>query len=91
MKKLLVSMMLVLGMLAFAAELAPSATVGYVKYDCTVGRSFIGLPMQDSYTVASGLSANFNSVSKYDAAAQTWLTANWGFFGWTGDFPVVAG
>ena len=32
MKKMIVSMMLIISMFAFAAESAPSATVGYVKY-----------------------------------------------------------
>ena len=80
MKKLMVSLMLIISMFAFAAESAPSATVGYVKYPCTLNRSFVGLPMQGDFTMASALSADFDAVSKYDPAGQTWLTATKGFF-----------
>ena len=91
MKKLMVSLMLIISMFAFAAESAPSATVGYVKYPCTLNRSFVALPMQGDFTMASTMNPNFDAVSKYDAAAQTWLTANYGMFGWMDDFAVTAG
>ena len=95
MKKLLVSMMLILGMLAFAAESAPSSTVGYVKYPCVTGSNFIALPMQDSYTTASTLNTDiFDAVYKYDSGAQSWVGVTKGWMGWPADatnFDVFSG
>ena len=91
MKKLMVSLMLIISMFAFAAESAPSATVGYVKYPCVVGKTFVALPMQDTFTTASTLSANINTVLKFNPATQLWETAYKGGLGWVNNFAVTSG
>jgi hypothetical protein len=91
MKKMIVSLMLILSMFAFAAESAPSATVGYVKYPCVTGNSFVALPMQDTYTTASTLSPSITAVYRYLTATQKWDGALKGGFGWTNNFNVVSG
>ena len=60
MKKLIVSMMLIIGMFAFAAESDPSATVGYVKYsNVTTAGSDLNLV---AYPVG-----NYSQVGDFDA------------------------
>ncbi|MCK4980967.1 MAG: hypothetical protein KAS62_11265, partial [Candidatus Delongbacteria bacterium] len=93
MKKLLVSMMLILGMLAFAAESAPSSTVGYVKYVNVAGNNYMALPMQAGFSMASSFEAHSTSaVYKYDSAQQKWVGSDMLFPGfWNNDYVVSAG
>jgi hypothetical protein len=98
MKKLLVSLMLVLGLVAFAAESAPSATVGYVKYPCvttaTSNLNFISIPLDAGITAMSGLDASgdFSSASSWNSASQGWETCdNFGGGFWFPDNAVSIG
>jgi hypothetical protein len=98
MKKMMVSLMLILSMFAFAAESAPSATVGYVKYSnvITAGTdfNFMALPVNAGYTNVSTFDltgTNINSISKWNASTQAWVTATRGAFGWSGDYAAVIG
>jgi hypothetical protein len=100
MKKLIVSLMLIAMSAAFAAESAPSSTVGYVKYDLlkpetkTTGLNMISLPFDEGYTTTQLLGnaiTSCNQVSKYDAANQGWVASSKGAFGWSGVFNVFAG
>jgi len=104
MKKLIVSLMLIISMFAFAAESAPSATVGYVKYPCVAGDNFTALPMQSGFTTASSygvytgedgslfIDGLVGAVNKFDAGTQMWVQAAkmWPGF-WDNDFAVVSG
>lgn len=99
MKKLLIALFLLLTVAAFAIESAPSAVVGYVKYDCittdTGNLNFIALPMNSGYTYASDLANAFPSkmdaISMWDSASQSWVQASdlGGF--WDGDFEIAPG
>ncbi|NOR44994.1 MAG: hypothetical protein GQ534_05350, partial [Candidatus Delongbacteria bacterium] len=99
MKKLLVSMMLILGMLAFAAESAPSSTVGYVKYTniTTAGTdlNFVALPVDAGYTNVGDFDpsgSNIGTISKWDATTQAWIGTSYNaMFGWLGNFAAVNG
>jgi hypothetical protein len=99
MKKLLVSMMLILGMLAFAAESAPSATVGYVKYSnvttATTNLNFVALPVDAGYTMVGEFdptSTNIGTISKWDPSTQSWIGTSYNpMFGWMGNFAAVGG
>lgn len=93
MKGLIISLtLLILTTLMVAAESAPSATVGYVKYECQQNSNLIALPMNSSYSTASGLgdtySGKINAVSKWDAESQSWVTASKGALGWSNDFNI---
>jgi len=95
MKKLLIALFLLLTVAAFAIESAPSAVVGYVKYDCVQGLNLVSLPMNAGYAYASDLANAFPSkmdqISYWDAATQSWVTAvDLGGF-WDGDFEVANG
>lgn len=96
MKKVILPLLLILavGILA-AVESAPSAVVGYVKYDCLAGNNLIALPMEQGYTTASEIAANFSgttdAISYFDPTLQDWTTAvDLGGF-WDGDFAIAAG
>jgi hypothetical protein len=100
MKKLMVSLMLIISMFAFAAESAPSATVGYVKYSnvTTSGtdNNLIALPVDAGYAFASQLDpagTNLDVVSQWVAASQGWNASNYNaFFGvWDPDFSLSVG
>lgn len=95
MKKIILPLLLILafGMLA-AVESAPSAVVGYVKYDCVAGLNHIALPMDQGYTMASEFADNYpgtmDSMNYWDAATQSWISAiDLGY--WEGDFAVAPG
>ena len=78
MKKIILPLLLILtvGMLA-AVESAPSAVVGYVKYDCVVGLNMIALPMDQAYTTSSEFGAAYpgsmDGINYWDAASQSWV------------------
>ncbi len=98
MKKLIVSLMLVLSMLAFSAESAASSTVGYVKYGCvtTAGLdlNFVALPLDAGFTTVSQIdaaAATFNQISYYDATNQGWVASTGDLFGWAPDFATEIG
>jgi hypothetical protein len=93
MKKMLLSLVLVISMLAFAAESAPSATVGYVKYTTPANNNynFLALAVNPGYASSSNLGdaiAGCNQVSWYDEANQVWKASGKGVFGWTFPFSV---
>jgi len=95
MKKVILPLLLILavGILA-AVESAPSAVVGYVKYNCTAGNNMLALPMTSSYALASELgdAIGATTVGYFDSDSQLWTTIEaqpWG--GWTDDFSVVNG
>jgi uncharacterized protein YdeI (BOF family) len=78
----------------FAVESAPSAVVGYVKYDLVAGNNTIALPMDQPYALASevGDAIGASTMGYYDSANQIWVVVDanpWG--GWTGDFDVSNG
>jgi hypothetical protein len=99
MKKLIVSMMLIISMFAFAAESDPSATVGYVKYDLvapSTGFNVIALPVNEGYSSSAQVGdaiANCNFISYYDAANQFWRVSDPDpfFGGWLNPFVVQTG
>jgi hypothetical protein len=104
MKKLIVSLMLIISMFAFAAESAASATVGYVKYPCVAGDNFVGLPMQAEFGIASDFGIYtgedggtftdglVGAVNKFDSGTQKWSQAArmWAGY-WDNDFAVTSG
>ncbi|PKN77728.1 MAG: hypothetical protein CVU48_10630 [Candidatus Cloacimonetes bacterium HGW-Cloacimonetes-1] len=95
MKKLVLPLLLLLafGML-LAVESAPSAVVGYVKYDCVAGLNLVALPMATAWTNASELgdayTGSFDAIFYWDFDAQTWFGASdlGGF--WDGDFEIAS-
>jgi hypothetical protein len=98
MKKLIVSLMLI-AMSAFAAESAPSSTVGYVKYSniTTSGTDFnrISIPVNNGWTMSNHINPNgsmFRSISRWEPSTQAWVSSNW-FSGttWLSTFAVSAG
>jgi hypothetical protein len=100
MKKMIVSLMLIMSMFAFAAESAPSATVGYVKYSnvTTTGAdlNFIALPVSAGYATVGAIDptgTNVGTISKWNAATQTWVgtTYNTTLSKWIGDYAAVNG
>ena len=102
MKKLIVSMMLIIGMFAFAAESDPSATVGYVKYTLEkpatklTGLNMVALPFDEGYTTSQELGVavtNCNQVNRYDVPSQAWVASSKPPFGttWSNVFAVTAG
>ena len=98
MKKLMVSLMLIISMFAFAAESAPSATVGYVKYDCVApssGYNMISLPVDQGFSMSNVVAdaiPSCNQISYYDAAIQGWIASDPALFGgWNNTFSVQTG
>jgi len=98
MKKFILPLLLLLaiGMLA-AVESAPSAVVGYVKYDCVAGLNLIALPMDQGYAWASEIGTAYagqtDAISYWDAATQSWVSAVYyvDFEMWDPDFEVEPG
>jgi len=96
MKKLILPLLLLLGItMLMAVESAPSAIVGYVKYDCVAGLNYIALPMNAGYGMASDLANAYPGVmdviNYWDNTTQSWVAANDLGFMWDGDFPVAPG
>jgi len=95
MKKLILPLLLFLGItMLMAVESAPSAVVGYVKYQCLEGLNVIALPMNQGYTQASqvGIAMASDAVSRFDATLQDWVTAyDDGTGSWADDFTVGNG
>jgi len=101
MKKLIaIIAILALATTAFATESDPSATVGFVKYECvtTAGTNFnfVALPMDAGYTMASDLGdaiGSCNAVAEWDASTQAWgQQASYIVpIGWLGDFALESG
>ena len=100
MKKLMVSLMLIISMFAFAAESAPSATVGYVKYSnvTTSGsdNNLIALPVSAGYTNAGDMDPTgtyMDVVSAWNPSSQGWTASAYNsFFGfWDPALPVATG
>jgi len=95
MKKLILPLLLLLGItMLMAVESAPSAVVGYVKYDCVAGLNMFALPMATTMTAASEIGdaypGSFDTIFYWDYAGQTWFGASdlGGF--WDGDFPIAS-
>jgi len=95
MKKFILPLLLLLavGMLA-AVESAPSAVVGYVKYDCVAGLNLVALPLDAGYTMVSEFADQYpgtmDALSYWDNTTQSWVSAvDWGY--WEGDFAVTPG
>ena len=93
MKKLILPLLLLLGItMLMAVESAPSAVVGYIKYDCLAGNNLIALPMNAGLTTSTELAdANagmMDAISAWDPSVQGWVTASdlGGF--WDLDLPV---
>jgi len=95
MKKVLLPILLLMAIsFMFAAESAPSAIVGYVKYPCVEGLNMIAIPMESGYTTAAQVGDAFPdqmaAISYWDNLTQTWVEAD--YFGeWVGDFPITNG
>ncbi|HNX00207.1 MAG TPA: hypothetical protein PLE74_04835 [Candidatus Cloacimonadota bacterium] len=99
MKKVLLPILLLMAIsFMFAVESAPSAIVGYVKYQCDTnengGLNLIALPFVIPYTQASELgdaigTDNIDAISYWDAANQYWLSASWPGE-WVDDFPIAS-
>jgi hypothetical protein len=97
---MMVSLMLILSMFAFAAESAPSATVGYVKYSCLYSTTltdlnFVALPVGSGYTMVGQFDltgTNIGTISKYNAATQLWTSTSYNaMLGWVGNYAAVDG
>lgn len=88
------AMICVLGSL-IALESAPSEVVGYVKYECVTGLSFIALPLDTGYSTSAELGnaiSNANQISKWDAAGQEWYSSGKNMFNqWTNIFDLEPG
>jgi hypothetical protein len=99
MKKMIVSLMLIISMFAFAAESAPSATVGYVKYSnvlnaTTTDFNQIALPMLNTWTMSNLIdpaSAYFSTISKWNATTQAYATSNYSLGSWKSTFAIAPG
>jgi len=73
-------------------ESAPSAVVGYVKYDCVPGLNMIALPLEIPWEwvneLGSEYSSSIESIYYWNTAAQTWVgSTNLGGC-WDGDFAI---
>jgi hypothetical protein len=97
MKKLILPLLLLVafGMLA-AVESAPSAVVGYVKYQCYTGYSYVAIPMGSgglAEQLVENNMPNITSIFKWNSATQTWNSIDYDaeFMEWTGSIPVVPG
>ena len=99
MKKMIVSLMLIISMFAFAAESAPSATVGYVKFTNVLNATLsdfnhITLPLTNGWTAANLIdptSTNISSIAKYYPATQTYKTCSRVGSIWTNSFKTYPG
>ena len=99
MKKFILPLMLLLlaAGLLFAVESDPSAVVGYVKYDCIVGRNLVALPMDQDYELASEIGTAYaglvDAISYWNASAQSWDNAVYysEIEMWDPDFAVEPG
>ena len=97
MKKVILPLLLILavGILA-AVESAPSAVVGYVKYDCPIGNSLIAMPLVQTYTTTTEFGAQFgedvNTINIYNPTIQDWeASVNYGGGFWDPELPVGTG
>jgi hypothetical protein len=99
MKKMIVSLMLIISMFAFAAESAPSSTVGYVKYTnvlnaSTTDLNHIALPLVNSWTMSNNIdptSTYINSVQKWNPATQAYAISNYSLGSWKNTFAIAPG
>jgi len=97
MKKILLPLLLILavGMLA-AVESEPSEVVGYVKYDCYTGFSYVAIPMGSAGNAEDLVASNMPSISaiyKFIPTLQGWTSIVYDpeFEEWIGSMPVVPG
>jgi len=97
MKKILLPLLLILavGMLA-AVESEPSEVVGYVKYDCYTGLSYVAIPMGTAGNAEDLVASNMPSISaiyKFNPSLQVWTSIDYDpeFGEWIGSIPVVPG
>jgi hypothetical protein len=98
MKKMIVSLMLIISMFAFAAESAPSATVGYVKYSniVTAGTDLnnIAIPVTNGWTSSSNIdpsSLYYNSIQKWNPVTQTNMISSRAGILWLTPFAIGPG
>ncbi|MCB5265607.1 MAG: hypothetical protein RBQ87_10470 [Candidatus Cloacimonadaceae bacterium] len=95
MKKFILPLMLLLLVGSIlAVESAPSAVVGYVKYDCVAGDNMIALPMESDFAFASevGEAIGASTIGYFDPTIPDWVLIDeypWG--GWTDEFAVANG
>jgi len=97
MKKILLPLLLILtvGMLA-AVESEPSEVVGYVKYDCYTGFSYVAIPMGEGGNAEDLVSSNMPNITaifKFVPSLQGWTSIEYDteFQEWTDSMPVVPG
>jgi hypothetical protein len=97
MKKMLLALLIVvsLGML-LAVESAPSAVVGYVKYDCVVGDNLVAMPLVQTYTTTTEFGAPYgediNTINIWNPTTQAWdASVNYGGGFWDPELPVGTG
>jgi len=97
MKKMMVSLMLIISMFAFAAESAPSATVGYVKYS-TVATS--GTDLNHIAVALTGWTSSnqidptglyYNKISKWNPATQIYQNSSFIGSSWLTPFTISNG
>jgi hypothetical protein len=78
-----------------ALESDPSDVVGFVKYGCVVGNTFIALPMDAGYTMSNEVGnaiTSANQISYWNSSTQAWVTSNKGFgTSWSNTFAVSGG
>ena len=98
MKKMIVSLMLVISMFAFAAESAPSATVGYVKYSnvVTAGTDLnaVAVAVQNSWTMSNNIdptSQYFTSIQKWNPVTQVYANSYFSLGSWKNTFAIGTG
>jgi hypothetical protein len=99
MKKMIVSLMLILSMFAFAAESAPSATVGYVKYTNVLNATLsdlnqIALPLQNSWTTTALIdptAAYINSIQKWNPTTQAYNNSYFSLGSWKNVYAITTG
>jgi hypothetical protein len=98
MKKLIVSLMLIISMFAFAAESAPSATVGYVKYSnvATAGTDLnqVAVCLNNGWTNNNQIdptSTYYNSVQKWNPVTQAYANSSYTLGMWRNTFAITTG
>jgi hypothetical protein len=94
MKKLILPLLLLVafGMLA-AVESDPSNVVGYVKYPCYTGISYVAYPMGNDVTAEAAATPylpNVSAIAKWSNSGQSWssITYDAEFMEWSGSMPL---
>lgn len=94
MKKLILPLLLLVGItMLVAVESNPSAVVGYVKYPCYTGYSYVAASMGGATSAqAIGIAdqSNLQIIYRFNAASQGWESIEYDGE-WLGDFTVNPG